>query len=84
VYAVIEVKSTLNASGSSENGGTIMQCIDVATKVKGLYVDPKGHRDGIPCFVFAYQSSWQNDIGKTIEWFNKLALENGFVARIGR
>lgn len=76
VYAVIEVKSTLSASGGSGNGGTIMQCIDVATKVKGLHFDPENYEDGIPCFVFSYRSSWQNDVEKTMEWFNKLALKH--------
>jgi hypothetical protein len=73
VYAVIEIKSELNAS-DGENGpsGTIYECLESNTKLKSLYRE--GHNlSPIHYIVFSYTTKWKTAQADKIKlWFEGL------------
>jgi len=71
VYAAIEIKSTLTASAGEQPDGTIYECVEAATKVKSLYRRINGEPDMIQYIVFAYQSTWKDDLEQVMKWFHK-------------
>lgn len=77
VYASIEVKSTLTASSGKKPGGSIYDCVEVATKIKSLQLDDQGIPNDIPCIIFSYQSAWKEDIKNVTEWFHRLTVGTG-------
>ena len=74
VHAAIEVKSTLTASSGSEQRGTILECIETATKIKSLKKGENNGSNDIPTFIFAYKSNWQSEYKKVMDWFQKLSV----------